>query len=67
MAPGVPTKDAVATAPLPPPPLIATVGTELYRLPGLVTVIAVTTPPTTVAVAVAPLPVPLIVTVGVVV
>jgi hypothetical protein len=64
----VPATDAVAIAPVPVASVIATDGV-VYKLPGFVTVMAVITPPTTVAVAVAPVP-PLpaesvIVTVGV--
>jgi hypothetical protein len=69
MAPGTPATEAVASAPVPVISVIVTVGV-VYKLPGLVTVMLVITPPTTEATAVAPLPLlpaeSVIVTVGVV-
>jgi hypothetical protein len=55
----------LATAPVPPPPENAMVGSLVKPLPAAVTLMAVTAPPETVAVAVAPVPPPpLITTVG---
>ena len=49
---------AFASAPVPPPPVIETLGCAVYPLPPCSTRILVTLPPVITACAVAPLPLP---------